>query len=169
MLKNGQLNKYYSALLAFGVEGYQRLLAQYVEVNHSFREALIQEIPGLEIVNPDNPGIVTLFRIYPKDGFSYADEISGECTLAEINECNKLNEVLFEILGQHRDRIFFGDTKKHLIVPTKDGFNVPLYASKIFVISPYTEVIHVQEIVNYLKDKVMQAYENINELTMSRG
>lgn len=159
----------YSALLAFGVKGYQRLLAQFVEVNHSFREVLVQEIPGLEIVNPDNPGIITLFRIYPQQSHGYKAEISGECTLDEINECNKLNEELFEILGQHRDRIFFGDTKKHIIVQTKDGFVVPLYASKIFVISPYTEVIHVQEIVKYLKDKVSQAYDNIKELTISRG
>lgn len=159
----------YSALLAFGVKGYQRLLAQFVEVNHSFREVLVQEIPGLEIVNPDNPGIITLFRIYPQQSLGYKAEISGECTLDEINECNKLNEELFEILGQHRDRIFFGDTKKHIIVQTKDGFVVPLYASKIFVISPYTEVIHVQEIVKYLKDKVSQAYDNIKELTISRG
>jgi L-2,4-diaminobutyrate decarboxylase len=159
----------YSALLAFGIQGYQRLLAQFVEVNHRFREVLVQEISGLEIVNPDNPGIITLFRIYPQGSLGFKGEISGECTLDEINESNKLNEMLFELLGQNRERMFFGDTKKHLVIQSNDGFNIPLYATKIFVISPYTEVIHVEEIVKYLKDNIKQVFNNLKQYTLSRG
>lgn len=152
----------YSALLAFGTEGYQRLLAQFVEVNHRIRDVLAKEIPGLTIVNPDNPGIVTLFRIYPAGGPQFGDELAGACTLDEIRRINALNEALFELLGQERDRMFFGDTKKHLSVPTKDGRTAALSASKVFIISPYTEVRHIDEITAYLKEKVKQTLSGLH-------
>lgn len=159
----------YSALLAFGVQGYQQLLAQFVEVNLAFREALRQEIPQAEIVNNDNPGIITLFRIYPEGSPHFQEEISGKCTLKEIERNNKFNERLFEMLGNHRDRIFFGDTKKHLLVQTKDNSSVALYATKIFVISPYTETKHVHDIVQYLKETVAQVYEKYSETSILSG
>ncbi|MFD0698726.1 pyridoxal phosphate-dependent decarboxylase family protein [Paenibacillus sp. GCM10027628] len=159
----------YGALLAFGIQGYQRLLAQFVEVNLAFREALKWEIPQAEIVNGDNPGIITLFRIYPEGSPGFQAEMKGMCTRLEIERSNKFNERLFEMLGDHRDRIFFGDTKKHLMVQTKDGGLVPLYASKIFIISPYTETKHVPEIVQYLKETVAQVYEKHYESTILSG
>lgn len=159
----------YSALLAFGVQGYQQLLGQFVEVNLAFREALRSEIPQAEIVNETNPGIITLFRIYPDGNHRFQEEISGSCSYKEIERNNKFNEVLFEMLGNQRDRIFFGDTKKHLLVPTKDEIFTPLYASKVFIISPYTEVEHVPEIVEHLKSIVTQVYEKYAEAsTISR-
>jgi L-2,4-diaminobutyrate decarboxylase len=152
----------YSALTAFGIEGYQRLLAQFVEVNHGIREAAAKEIPGLTIVNPENPGIVTLFRIYPADGPQFKDELAGACTADEIRRINSLNEGLFELLGKDRHLMFFGDTKKHLLISTKDGQSIPLSASKVFIISPYTEVKHINEIVSYLKEKVNQALSGVH-------
>jgi hypothetical protein len=70
------------------------------------------------------------------------------------------------MLGNHRDRIFFGDTKKHLLVPTKDANSIALYATKIFVISPYTETKHVHEIIQYLKETVAQVYEKYSETSI---
>ncbi|MCQ4086960.1 pyridoxal-dependent decarboxylase [Saccharibacillus sp. JS10] len=144
----------YSALLAFGVKGYQRLLAQFVEVNLAFREELRLEIPEAVIVNDENPAIMTLFRIYPDRRNDFQKELSGQCYLAEIEETNRLNEELFDVLGKQRDIMFFGDTKKHLVVPTMEGNQISLYAAKLFVISPYTQVEHVKEIVSYLKQNI---------------
>jgi len=158
----------YSALLAFGIEGYQRLLAQFVDVNLAFRKALAEQLPDAVIVNPDNPGIVTLFRIYPKDGPTFGDELAGLCTSEDIRRTNALNERLFETLGDRRDRMFFGDTKKHLIVSTTDGVPVPLYAAKLFVISPYTQVEHVREIVRYLKEITEFVYAG-EEMSLETG
>lgn len=151
----------YSALLAFGKEGYQRLLAQFVAVNTEFRKRLTREIPELTIVNPDNPGIITLFRLYEERKPRFREELDGICTYKEIERNNKLNEQFFELLGKNRDRIFFGDTKKHLLVTAKEGDRVPLYACKLFVISPYTQIEHLPEIVQYLKQNVTQVYENL--------
>ena len=149
----------YSALLAFGEEGYQRLLAQLVEVNLAFRRELRVQLPYVEIVNGDNPGIVTLFRIYPRCAQGFEAEVAGRCTLAEIQATNQLNERLFEALGETREQMFFGDTKKHLIVPTVDSSGAALYAAKIFVISPYTETGDVAEIIRHVKEVIENVYE----------
>lgn len=152
----------YSALLAFGIEGYQKLLAQFVEVNVAFRKALQREIPEAIIVNPLNPGIITLFRLYTDGQNGYAKEYAGVSSYEEVDKENKLNEILFEILGRDRKEMFFGDTKKHLYVPTRDNKRIALYASKLFVISPYTQVSDVNSIVHYLKGKIEETYSEYN-------
>ncbi|CAM4361048.1 pyridoxal phosphate-dependent decarboxylase family protein [Paenibacillus tarimensis] len=159
----------YSALLAFGADGYRRLLAQFVEVNLAFRAELALRAPELVIVNPANPGIITLFRIYPKDVPGFSEEVAGECTLEQITRTNEMNERLFEALGEGRDRMFFGDTKKHLVVETKDGNQTALYASKLFVISPYTQVEHVGEIVTYLKQAAATVIAEYEAQSMKEG
>ncbi|WP_028539293.1 pyridoxal phosphate-dependent decarboxylase family protein [Paenibacillus sp. J14] len=149
----------YSLLLSFGTEGYQRLLGQFLEVNRVFREQLTAEIPQADIANPDNPGISTLIRIYLPGCPRFADEIKGTCSAQEIERNNQLNERLFEKLGERRDRMFFGDTKKHLLVSSSEGREIPLYVSKFFVISPHTQPQHVPEIVQYLKECVTEVCE----------
>jgi glutamate/tyrosine decarboxylase-like PLP-dependent enzyme len=154
--------------LAFGKEGYQRLLSQFVAVNNAFRKQVSEEIPDLVIANPNNPGIITLLRLYQDRTPRFREELSGACSYEEIHLNNKLNEHFFELLGKDRDRMFFGDTKKHLFVTSSDGNLVPLYASKLFVISPYTQVEDVPEIVRYLKDKVKEVYNEHNSQLSNR-
>jgi glutamate/tyrosine decarboxylase-like PLP-dependent enzyme len=158
----------YSALLAFGKEGYQRLLSQFVAVNNAFRKQVSEEIPDLVIANPNNPGIITLLRLYQDRKPRFREELTGASSYEEIQLNNKLNEHFFELLGRDRDRMFFGDTKKHLFVTSSDGNLVPLYASKLFVISPYTQVEDVPEIVRYLKDKVNEVYNAYNSQLSNR-
>ncbi|KAA6449527.1 pyridoxal phosphate-dependent decarboxylase family protein [Bacillus swezeyi] len=152
----------YSALMAFGREGYQKLLGQFLEVNLHFREQLARRIPQADIMNPDNTGMSTLFRIYPEGAPRFSDEISGACTVQELERNNALNEKLFEKLGAKRDQMFFGDTKKHLLAGTREGIEVPLCVSKFFVISPYTMPEHIPGIIDYLK-------ENIEEVCRAHG
>jgi L-2,4-diaminobutyrate decarboxylase len=149
----------YSALQAFGREGYQKLIGQFVSVNHALRRAISKEIPELSIVNPDNPGIITLLRLYENRENGFADELEGRVSSSTIERNNVLNEQLFELLGNNRDRMFFGDTKKHLLVPTSDGKQLPLYACKVFIISPYTQLEHVPAIIDYLKEHVDLIYK----------
>ncbi|MFC1285408.1 pyridoxal phosphate-dependent decarboxylase family protein [Bacillus paralicheniformis] len=146
----------YSALMAFGYEGYQKLLGQFLEVNLHFREQLSQQIPEADIVNPDNFGMSTLFRIYPEGAPRFEDEISGACTIQELERNNALTEKLFEKLGTKRDKMFFGDTKKHLLVKSCEGTEIPLCVSKFFVISPYTMPEHVPGIIDYLKENIAE-------------
>lgn len=149
----------YSALLAFGIEGYQRLFGQFLEVSYEFRKQLVAKIPEVDIVNPENYAISTVFRIYPPQAPRFQDEVKGTCSIDDIEQTNLLNERLFEKLGQQRDQMFFGDTKKHLIVNTLEDQSIPLYVSKFFVISPHTKPELVTEVVDYLKACVTEVYE----------
>lgn len=156
-----------SALLAFGGEGYRKLLAGFVEVNIAFRKRLASEVPEAVVVNSDNPGIITLFRLYSDRMNGYAAECKGLRTRAEIERENGLNELLFELLGRDRDKMFFGDTKKHLYVPTADrSGDIALYASKLFVISPYTSTSDANAIVNFLKQKITETYAAYERLAI---
>lgn len=150
----------YSALLAFGIEGYQRLFGQFLEVSYEFRKQLVAKIPEVDIVNPDNYAISTVFRIYPPQAPRFQDEVKGTCSIRDIEQTNLLNERLFEKLGEQRDQMFFGDTKKHLIVNTLEDQSIPLYVSKFFVISPHTKPELVTEVVDYLKACVTEVYEH---------
>ncbi|MBR0640906.1 pyridoxal phosphate-dependent decarboxylase family protein [Bacillus safensis] len=154
-----------SVLLTFGIEGYQRLLGQFLEVNLAFREALSREIPQAEVVNDDNVGMATLFRIYLDGSPRFQEEISGEATSMEIERNNELNKMLFEKLGEKRDEMFFGDTTKFLLVNSKEGQDFYLSVSKFFVISPYTLPEHIPHIVSYLKDVIASVcgqFENVH-------
>lgn len=154
-----------SVLLTFGIEGYQRLLGQFLEVNLAFREALSREIPQAEVVNDDNVGMATLFRIYLDGSPRFQEEISGEATSMEIERNNELNKMLFEKLGEKRDEMFFGDTTKFLLVNSKEGQEFYLSVSKFFVISPYTLPEHIPHIVSYLKDVIASVcgqFENVH-------
>lgn len=154
----------YSALMAFGYEGYQKSLAQFLEVNLHFREQLSRQIPEADIVNPDNCGMSTLFRIYPEGAPRFEDEISGACTIEELERNNALTEKLFEKLGTKRDKMFFGDTKKHLLVKSCEGVELPLCVSKFFVISPYTMPEHVPGIIDYLKETIEEVFREHGSL-----
>ncbi|MGE6631715.1 pyridoxal phosphate-dependent decarboxylase family protein [Bacillus sp. NPDC077027] len=143
-----------SVLLTLGVEGYQRLLGQFLEVNVQFRAAMKREIPQAEVVNSDNVGMSTLFRIYLEDSPRFAAEISGQASSLEIERNNDLNKMLFEKLGEMRERMFFGDTTKFLLVKSKEDKEFYLSVSKFFVISPYTMPEHIPHIITYLKEVI---------------
>ncbi|UOQ43569.1 pyridoxal-dependent decarboxylase [Halobacillus salinarum] len=145
-----------TALNMFGVEGYQQLLANYVRVNLAFRTKLQKQLPSIAVTNPNNPGPLTAFRLYtgkPK----WEEEQQGQSTLREIQEVNKLNESLFEALGKRKDEIFLGDTKKFDMVAAKDHpVEVPIYVSKLFCISPYTEVAHLDNVVAFIESTIQE-------------
>ncbi|MCY7801939.1 aspartate aminotransferase family protein, partial [Bacillus haynesii] len=64
----------YASLLAFGIEGYQEILANYIRVNLAFRKKLLQAFPNAAVTNDVSP--VTTFRFYPGN-VRYHEEISG--------------------------------------------------------------------------------------------
>ncbi|MFJ7734763.1 pyridoxal phosphate-dependent decarboxylase family protein [Lysinibacillus sp. NPDC097287] len=141
----------YAALQAFGKEGYQKILANYVRVNVAFRKQLKQSNLPLEVVNPHNIGPVTVFRYYPT-GFDWDKEQGGLMTKEQITHVNQLNNQLFEILGENRDTVFFGDTTRICTVKAQDTNDfVPVAAAKVFSISPYTEVKHIPTIIESLE------------------
>lgn len=142
----------YASLLAFGIEGYQELLANYIRVNAAFRRKLTEAFPNAAVTNEISP--VTTFRFYPVV-VRYQDEISGNITEEEVLEINRYNEKIAETLGRFRSETYFGSTKKQRYVyPADSRSPVPLYVQKFYSVSPYTTVESVDEYIDFLKARI---------------
>lgn len=140
----------YASLLAFGIEGYQELLANYIRVNIAFRETLTKEISNVVVTNEISP--ITTFRFYPEEK-KWNDELNGLLTVEEMAEINQFNDEFAEIIGTDRDTIFFGNTRKQRLVKAKNSNNpISIYAHKFFAISPYTTIEEVDRYVAFLKE-----------------
>lgn len=140
----------YTSLLAFGMEGYQQLLANYLQVNIAFRNALEKEFPNVAVTNEISP--VTTFRFYP-EGVRWQEELEGTLTGAEVAEINAYNEDFAELIGLERDVIFFGNTKKQRLISVVDGEKrLPVYVHKFYTTSPYSTIEEVERYIGFLKE-----------------
>ncbi len=153
----------YAALMAFGVEGYQQILANYVRVNLAFREKLLSRVPLVAVTNEENVGPITTFRFYP-ERVEWADERSGRATSEQIRRNNEWNCRLFEKFGAKRDVVFLGDTTRQSLVDTADARRVPIAAVKFFAISPYTMVETLDPVVDFIAGIAEQALHEKNKV-----
>ncbi|MEW9110967.1 MAG: pyridoxal-dependent decarboxylase [Cytobacillus gottheilii] len=139
----------YASLLAFGIEGYQQLLANYLSVNIAFRNRLLAEFPNAAVTNEVSP--VTTFRFYP-EAPNWRQELAGHCQAEEIREVNNYNEEYAELIGLDRDVIFFGNTKKQRYISAKDSEQrLPVYVHKFYTTSPYSTIEEVDRYIEFLK------------------
>ncbi|MBJ3793136.1 aspartate aminotransferase family protein, partial [Bacillus sp. OA1] len=125
----------YINLLAFGIEGYQKLLANYIRVNLLFREKLRKALPQVAITNDFTYGPITTFRFYMNgDGQeNWEKERIGLATKEEIEDTNRLNIELFNYLGKNRDQVFFGDTTRSCVVDVINSCDRnPIFTLKFF-------------------------------------
>ncbi|MBU8773152.1 pyridoxal phosphate-dependent decarboxylase family protein [Cytobacillus oceanisediminis] len=140
----------YASLLAFGMEGYQELLANYIRVNIAFREMLTREVSNVAVTNEISP--ITTFRFYPEKT-EWDNELNGHLPVEEIMEINQFNDEFAEVIGAERDTVFFGNTKKQRLVEAADSNRqLPVYAHKFFTISPYSTIEEVDRYVGFLKE-----------------
>ncbi len=143
----------YASLLAFGMEGYQKLLANYIRVNIKFRETLTKEISNVAITNEISP--ITTFRFYPEEP-KWKDEWNGLLTAEEMIEINQFNDEFAELIGAERDTVFYGNTKKQRLVESANSSKrIPVYAHKFFTISPYSTVEEVDRYVEFLREHIV--------------
>ncbi|ENQ3105686.1 Glutamate or tyrosine decarboxylase [Bacillus sp. 491mf] len=162
--RSGNAIPMYVNLLAFGVEGYQKLLANYVRVNLLFRKKLRTALPQVAVTNDYTYGPITTFRFYMHgDGEeNWNEERTGKSTQETIEETNKLNIEIFNHLGKNRDQIFLGDTTRSCVVNVINGSErYPISTIKFFSISPYTTVECLDEIVAFIKKHVLIVTNNI--------
>lgn len=143
----------YTSLLAFGLEGYQQILANYLLVNISFRNALKKEFSNVELTNGISP--VTTFRFYPEN-IKWRAELDGNLTTTEVTEINQYNEDFAELIGLDRDVIFFGNTKKQRLISVTDSpKRLPVYVHKFYTTSPYSTVEEVHRYISFLKEHMV--------------
>ncbi|MFI8678386.1 pyridoxal phosphate-dependent decarboxylase family protein [Bacillus thuringiensis] len=154
----------YINLVAFGIEGYQKLLANYIRVNLLFREKLRKALPQVAITNDFTFGPITTFRFYMNgDGQkNWEKERIGLATKEEIEDTNRLNIELFNYLGKNRDQVFFGDTTRSCVVDAINSCDRNSISTlKFFSISPYTTVECIDEIVAFLYEHISIATKQI--------
>ncbi|PEI83079.1 pyridoxal phosphate-dependent decarboxylase family protein [Bacillus toyonensis] len=154
----------YINLVAFGIEGYQKLLANYIRVNLLFREKLRKALPQVAITNDFTFGPITTFRFYMNgDGqVNWEKERIGLATKEEIEDTNRLNIELFNYLGKNRDQVFFGDTTRSCVVDVLNSSDRnPISTLKFFSISPYTTVECLDEVVAFLYEHISIATKQI--------
>jgi glutamate/tyrosine decarboxylase-like PLP-dependent enzyme len=153
----------YASLLSFGIEGYQKLLGHYIQLSLKLKEKLEKKADYIKVMNRDNVGPIVLFRVY-NNVRDYNKEINGKANLEEIKRVNDLNEDFYRLLRKNKDRMFFGDTKQSLsirAIDTKEEIN--LNATKAFMISPYTQLKDLDNIVDYLDEIYCELIANYNE------
>lgn len=135
-------------MLMLGKDGMRTLLGHLVEMAEVLREGL-ESHPDLTVVNGENVGPVTLFRVYPPGVDTFAapkrerhDPKYREALLAH----NGLNRRVYERV--HAEAV----AGRGVVLSMTDchqpnDFGDPIVALKSYVLSPFTEEEHMRSIV----------------------
>jgi L-2,4-diaminobutyrate decarboxylase len=86
----------WATLKYFGIEGMQSLLGGILETKYSFYDQIAVQ-SDIVCVNPDDSGLVTLFRVYPSDinaKSQYTLELNERSSRAELIKHNQLTEAI---------------------------------------------------------------------------
>lgn len=135
-------------LRLFGRSGLQSLLGHLVEKAQVLREHL-EAKPFITIVNRDNYGPVTLFRVYPGevDTFRVHDqELTDVAYVDELRKHNEYNRRLADFLHEEAmlgRGVLLGQSDCYRMTP----YGEPIVALKSYIISPFVEDCHLQELV----------------------
>jgi glutamate/tyrosine decarboxylase-like PLP-dependent enzyme len=141
-------------LLLFGKQGLRALLGHAVEMAEVLREH-IESHPDLTVLNGENVGPVTLFRVYPSgiDTFTVKDrERSDAGYRQQLLEHNEYNRRIFQrvheeaITGQGV-ALSLTDCYRHT------DYGEPIVALKSYVLSPFADEARMHTII----DRVLAA------------
>lgn len=138
-------------LLLFGKEGYRTLLGHVVEMAEVLREEL-ESHPDLTVLNGDNVGPVTLFRVYPPgvDTFTIKDRERTEPAMApRVEEFNRLNRRVFERV--HAEAL----SGRGVVLSMTDCYRTtdhgqPIVAIKSYVLSPFADEERMRTIIRHV-------------------
>ena len=135
-------------LRLFGVRGLQALLGHLVTMAEELREQL-EGHSATTVMNGDNFGPVTLFRVYPDgvDTFSMPDQERRDPALLDtLLRHNEYNRRLFELI--QADAL----QGKGVVISLTDcyresDYGAPINALKSYILSPFTEIRHVHAVL----------------------
>jgi glutamate/tyrosine decarboxylase-like PLP-dependent enzyme len=141
----------FASLTLLGREGLRVLLGHAVEMAEVLRE-LIEAQPQLSVMNRDNVGPVTLFRVYPADvdTFSVKDQEQDDETyreqLAAHNELNRrvYERVHAEALAGSGVAISLTDCYR------RTRYGAPINALKSYVLSPFADASRMESVVAHV-------------------
>lgn len=137
-------------LLLLGKDGLRVLLGHAVEMAQALRQEIEQQAE-LAVLNGQNDGPVTLFRVYPP-GVSKSvveREFSDTSYQAEAERTNELNRRVFqrvwaEATAGRGIAISMTDCYRH------SAYGTPIAALKSYVLSPFTEAPRMHELVRHV-------------------
>lgn len=135
-------------LRLFGTRGLQALLGHLVTMAEELREQL-EGHTATTVMNGDNFGPVTLFRVYPDgvDTFSAPEHERRDPALRQtLRAHNEYNRRLFDLI--QADAL----QGKGVVISLTDCYRVtdygePVNAMKSYILSPFTETRHVHAVL----------------------
>ncbi len=154
------------ALLLLGRSGLQTLLGHLVTMAETLRNRLSAQ-PAISVMNPENFGPVTLFRVYP-DGVDTFEMPKLEQTdasyIQKLHEFNDYNRKVFKAMNSEALR---GDG---VVISMTDRFREteygqPVVALKSYIMSPFSEQEYVQAVVDSVERarKQIAGYSSLGE------
>lgn len=152
-------------LLLFGREGLRALLGHTVEMAEALREE-IESHPNLSVLNGENVGPVTLFRVYPRgiDTFTVKEREREDAGYRDaLREHNAYNRRIFErvnaeALSGRGVALSLTDSYR------QTDYGEPIVALKSYVLSPFADEDRMKSIIRH----VLQAREEV-DLTEQTG
>ncbi len=148
-------------LLLLGKPGMQTLLGHLVEMAEWLREHL-EGHNSTTVLNSDNVGTVTLFRVYPDgvDTWTIKDrERTDPNAREELLAHNEYNRRIFRYLYDHAMQgrgvlISMTDCYRHT------DYGEPIVALKSYILSPFASQRHVEKLVEH----VLEAREHVGRV-----
>ncbi len=143
----------YANLHLFGKTGMRTLLGHLVEMAESLREHL-EGHDSITVLNSDNLGTVTLFRVYPDgvDTWTIKDcERTDSAFRDELLRHNDYNRRMFRYL---HDRAMQGQGV-HISMTDcyrETDYGEPIVGLKSFILSPFIDQQHVRYLVQNILD-----------------
>jgi L-2,4-diaminobutyrate decarboxylase len=135
-------------LRLFGIRGLQALLGHIVSMAEELREQL-EGHAATTVMNGDNFGPVTLFRVYPDgvDTFSVPDQERRDPAMREtLRKHNQYNRRIFERIqadALHGQGVVISLTDCY----RDSDYGEPINALKSYILSPFSEPHHVQSVL----------------------
>lgn len=162
----------WATLKYFGLEGLQAVLGGILEVRYYFENLLTQH-PEAVCVDPDNTGLITLFRVYPKGvdaNSQYQREVSDSSYRAQLIKHNEFTAAIGEKLFSWylEGKQINGKCSPHMSYST--GFRTAsynehgndaeafVYALKVYPMNVFVGPEHMQHILDCViaaRDEVM--------------
>jgi L-2,4-diaminobutyrate decarboxylase len=147
-------------LRLFGQEGLQATLGHMVEMAQLLREHL-EGHEATTVLNRDNVGTVTLFRVYPPgvDTFAIKQEEFEDSTFREtLRRHNDYNRRVFrylhdEAMAGRGVLLSLTDCYRHT------AYGEPVVGLKSYILSPFVDEAHVEAVVA----KVLEARECVRQ------
>ncbi|MCY3720964.1 MAG: pyridoxal-dependent decarboxylase [Candidatus Poribacteria bacterium] len=147
-------------LQLFGEQGLRAILGHIVEMTQLLREYL-EGRAGTTVLNRDNFGTVTLFRVYPEgiDTFSVKEQEFGDPAYREsLLAHNAYNRDIYQYV--HSEAM----AGRGVFISTTDcyrhtTYGEPIVALKSYILSPFVDEADVKTVV----DKVLEAREKLGK------